>query len=281
MKSVIKVGIVGYGFVGKAVEYGFSKNTEIFKVDPLLNTSLKDLQNFLPDIIFACLPTPMVKKGLDSSIIEKAFSEMDKLSFKCPIVIKSTVLPHIIHKIIKDTKLKIVYNPEFLREKHFKHDFTNPQMIILSGNKKEVNEVKKIYQNNSICKNFNFKIMDISSASLIKYAINSFLATKVIFFNELKEIFDNQAKGMKWSDFIDIICEDSRIGSSHLNVPGHDGRKGFGGACFPKDTYALMKYSEDIGMKLNLLDKAIKINNEIRNEYSRESDREKEQNIKF
>ena len=53
--------------------------------------------------------------------------------------------------------------------------------------------------------------------------------------------------------FIETVSLDKRIGDSHMNVPGHDGKKGFGGACFPKDISALLKYSEDIGIELNVL----------------------------
>ena len=69
---------------------------------------------------------------------------------------------------------------------------------------------------------------------------------------------------------------DSRIGSSHTKVPGFDGKQGYGGACFPKDTLAITKYTN----KLTLLEKAIIINNDYRLQYELD-DREKEQNVKY
>ena len=77
-----------------------------------------------------------------------------------------------------------------------------------------------------------------------------------------------------------MISKDTRIGNSHMSVPGHDGKYGFGGACLPKDSNALYKYSNQKGTKLSLLKKAIDINNKIRKKYKTDT-REKEQNIKF
>ena len=182
-KKQVKIGIIGYGFVGKAIEFGFSKNTEVIKIDPKLNTTLNDLRNFQPEVCFLCLPTPMLKNGQDTSIIETVVNEINELNIDSIIVIKSTILPAAIKKIFNSSNNPVVYNPEFLREKHYEYDFENPEMIILSGDKKSVKNIKELYSNNSICKSLNFTEMDISAASLAKYAINSFLASKVIFFN--------------------------------------------------------------------------------------------------
>ena len=112
----LKLAIVGHGFVGKATDWGFNKKVEKFIVDPLLGTSVSDLQIFNPDIVFICVPTTMGDDGRqNSSIIEEVISE---LSTKCPNaikVVKSTVLPWILEGLQKiDSKL--IYNPEFLRE---------------------------------------------------------------------------------------------------------------------------------------------------------------------
>ena len=68
----LKLGIVGHGFVGKATDWGFNKRVNKFIVDPLLNTNIRDLKDFNPEIVFICVPTPMSDDGSqDSSIIEK------------------------------------------------------------------------------------------------------------------------------------------------------------------------------------------------------------------
>ncbi len=77
------------------------------------------------------------------------------------------------------------------------------------------------------------------------------------------------------------MSTDSRIGCSHLEVPGQDGKFGFGGACFPKDTMALIKYAEDIGVSMEVLKAVVRKNNKIRSSYTEIDSREKAQDINF
>ena len=84
-----------------------------------------------------------------------------------------------------------------------------------------------------------------------------------------------------WESIVNTISKDTRIGDSHMNVPGHDGRKGFGGACFPKDSLALIKFAKNMDVNLNSLISTVKINNKIRSEYKELDSRESQQNISF
>lgn len=278
----LRLGIIGHGFVGKATDSGFQKSVKKFIVDPDYDTTVNDLENFLPDFIFICVPTPMKKNGeLDSSIIEEVFENIEKSSLRdTPLIVKSTILPDKLHELFTKNN-KLVYNPEFLREKTADEDFINSKFVILGGEKKTCKMVKKIYEENSLCKTNKYFLTDIESASIIKYSINSFLATKVIFFNQMKDIFNSTNSLENWDDLTSVISLDERIGSSHMMVPGHDGKLGFGGACFPKDVSALIAYSKKINKDFSLLDEVKKINNEIRNEYDSLSEREIEQNISF
>ena len=277
----LKVGIVGHGFVGKATDYGFSIKTEKFIVDPLINTNIKQLSDFNPDVVFVCVPTPMGLSGKqDSSIIESVVEELTEECSDSIIVIKSTVLPSILD-ILVNVNRDIIYNPEFLREKHANDDFVNSDMIILGGNKDISSKVSNYYFDHSSCTSKQHIFTDISTASLLKYSINTFLATKVLFFNEINEIFEKFDSNDSWQSFTQTMSRDKRIGFSHMNVPGHDGKKGFGGACFPKDTIALIKYAESIGVDLQTLKTVFNKNNEIRKEYDEIGSREKDQNISF
>ena len=277
----LKLAIVGHGFVGKATDWGFNKKVEKFIVDPVLGTTVKDLKAFNPEIVFICVPTPMGDDGSqNSSIIEKVIFE---LSNECPNaikVVKSTVLPGILEKLYK-VDSRLIYNPEFLREKHANKDFINSDMIIFGGDRNIANIVSKAYLNNSRCRTKEHIFTDLKSASLIKYAINTFLASKVIFFNELHNLFQGLNVKDSWETVIDAISRDKRIGDSHMDVPGHDGREGFGGACFPKDSLALVKYADDKNQELQLLKKVIKINNKIRSQYDGLDSRESDQNVTF
>jgi len=277
----LKIGIVGHGFVGKATDWGFSKNTNKFIVDPKNGTNIDQLAEFNPELIFVCVPTPMGENGIqDSSIIEAVVQELATKCRESIIVIKSTVLPSILEKIGK-ANTKIIYNPEFLREKHANEDFMNSEMIIFGGDKDTASKVSKFYLDHSKCKSAQHIFLDISSATLVKYSINTFLATKVLFFNEIHDVFNKFKNNDDWETFIQAISLDKRIGKSHMNVPGHDGKRGFGGACFPKDTLALVKYAEDIGIELGVLKAVINKNNIIRGQYAELDNREKEQNVSF
>lgn len=284
MGKKLRLGIVGHGFVGKAMDNGFSKETEKYIVDPIYDNTIDDLAHFNPELIFVCVPTPMSSDGrIDSSIIEKVVKELSQKCDKSILVVKSTVIPSVLKSLNKFNN-NIIYNPEFLREKHADQDFKNSEMIILGGKESIASKVLEAYSNHSNCKTKNFYITDIASASLAKYAINTFLASKVLFFNEVYELYQqtkDKNKESNWNNFIKIISTDKRIGSSHLDVPGQDGKFGFGGACFPKDTMALIRYAEDIGVSMEVLKTVMKKNNKIRSSYVDIDSREKAQGINF
>ena len=278
----MNIGIIGYGFVGKALAEGIKDDVNILKIDPKLNTTTKDLIEFNPEIIFICVPTPMNDDGTQDIAILK--NVIEEVSIYCPsaiIVLKSTVLPSYISSI--DNKINsLVVNPEFLRENFAYEDFINADLILFGSNNLSYSKyVSNFYKKYTKCINKEYVYVDVITASLIKYTINSFLASKVIFFNEVKKIFDNSGTNDSWADFIKALSLDQRIGGSHMEVPGPDGRYGYGGACFPKDTNALYNYSINIGVEFELLKKVISLNNNIRADYIKPTSREIENNIGF
>ncbi len=277
----LRLGIIGHGFVGKATDWGFNKNVTKFIVDPIYGSTISDLAKFKPDVIFICVPTPMGDGGeQDYSIIYSVVQQLVEECIDSIKVVKSTVLPSILQRLQKVDK-KIIYNPEFLREKHANLDFENTEMIILGGDENVSKQVAGFYEYHSRCKTKEYLYTDLFCSSLAKYTINTFLASKVLFFNEIKDLFDNSNTNEDWETFINIVSKDSRIGDSHMKVPGYDGKNGFGGACFPKDSSALIKYSEEKGINLDVLRSVIKKNNQIRSQYSELDDREKKQNVSF
>ena len=99
---------------------------------------------------------------------------------------------------------------------------------------------------------------------MVKYCINSFLATKVTFMNEMYDIL-KASKGCDWNTFVKIISNDTRLGKSHMKVPGNDGMRGYAGSCFPKDTNALAWFARELLNKpFTQLETSIKINDELR-----------------
>ena len=277
----MKVSIIGHGFVGKALENALNNSVETLIIDPIYKNKISDITLFEPDYIFICVPTPMADGGnQDLSILDEVIQEIKVLDVNSEIILKSTVLPNNI-AIIEESIPNIIYNPEFLTEKNSFEDFINGDLIVLGSRNKNFKKISSFYKNYTKCTTKNFILTDLIAASLIKYTINSYLASKVMFFNEVHNLFKKSGTDENWENFIDAVSSDSRIGRSHMKVPGPDGRYGFGGACFPKDTQALYNYSLDEESPLKILKKVIDLNNHIRGSYESETDRENEQNINF
>ena len=275
----MNIGIIGRGFVGSAVEYGFSPqtgcdgaNVRVYDKDPSKSqNSLEDVV-IKSDFIFLSVPTP---SNLDGScnldIVYSVMQDINNLTdvntskSKRPIIlVRSTVVPGTTRKIQKHfPALNIVFNPEFLTERSAKFDFINQSRYVIGGSKKNVSKVALLYQwrfgNTGAYIETNFE-----TAELIKYMNNCFFATKVSFMNEMKLIAERT--NVDWETAVDGFVSDGRIGHSHLAVPGPDGKRGFGGSCFPKDIQAMIKLGEELGVSTSTLKGAWKTNLNVRPE---------------
>lgn len=276
----LKLGIVGHGFVGSAVDYAFTTDdVKKFIVDPKIDTTIDDLTEWKPDVTFVCAPTPMSDDGnIDAAIVLDATLKLIKHTDSL-VVIKSTITPDVINQIYNsihaENAQRITYNPEFLTENSAKESFIFSPFNILGGVTKEAcDKVIGVYRNFSLCVNTNFIQMTPQEASFVKYAINSYLGMKVTFFNQLSESVKNFSCNPQ--RVINAVANDKRIGFGHTRVPGPDGKKGFGGACLPKDMNAFINFDSD----LTLIAETVKINNKIREEYELD-EREKDNNINF
>ena len=137
-------------------------------------------------------------------------------------------------------------------------------MLVLGGRNEDTDAVEKLYNDHSVCNPSPTYKTDLVTASMVKYCINSFLATKVTFMNEMYDIL-RSAKGCDWNTFVKIISNDTRLGKSHMKVPGNDGQRGYAGSCFPKDTNALAWFAREILNKpFTQLETSIKINDDLR-----------------
>ena len=265
----MKIGIIGQGFVGTAVFEGLKDFFKIETFDIAKDTtcsSLKELYN-KSNIIFVCLPTPMEENGkCHLGIIEPVLGELDsfrKLSMsKKTIVVKSTIPPETTkHWNDKYDNIDIVFNPEFLTEANAINDFKNQNRIIVGGPKKAASRVRRLY-----VKAFpKVKIIKTGSttAEMVKYTTNCFLANKVSFANEMFQICGGL--GIDYDKVTEYVKYDERIGKSHLNVPGPDGDFGYGGHCFPKDVKALIRLACDLGLSPKMLQATDNKNNDVRN----------------
>ena len=276
-----RILIVGHGFVGSTLEKSLHDSVERKIADPKYKTDVSDFISFNPSLIFICVPTPSKSNGsIDTSILEEVTKKCINLYPKSIFVIKSTCLPNILVDL-KNLSKNIVHNPEFLTEKNAYNDFISSTFQIFGGNKESCVCVSNFLRDHTKCEFSESYYVSIEVSSLIKYTINSFLDLKVVFFNQLKELFDVLEIEEEYDNFINGVSLDGRIGNSHMKVPGPDGRNGFGGACFPKDTNAFIRFFSENNIKLSTLEEAIKFNNQIRKDYSQRLGREKEQNIDF
>ena len=262
--------IIGNGFVGQATKILKTDKTQmlVYDIDPKKcepeGLQLKDLAEC--DIIFISVPTPMNKDGRNYlGIVESVVDNLKKVVDleKTHLVIRSTVLAG------TSDRLGCYFMPEFSTEKNWDYDFRNCENWIfgLLGEEKDEDfkeKIGNIFRNaydagNIKYNNVNF-VMN-AEAEMIKYFRNTYLALKVSFCNEIYDLCCS--KNINYENVRALATLDKRIGGSHTNVPGHDGRRGFGGTCFPKDTSALLKDFEDSGVASYLLKAAVERNDKV------------------
>lgn len=173
---MLKLGIVGHGFVGGSLAHGFDRNVKKIIVDPKYNDiSLRECVDQMPEMIFICVPTPESNSGdVDVSIAENVLAELEQLEYLGIVVIKSTITPAHLKRFDETYNLRLLYNPEFLTEANAKWDFCNPPMQILGGEWEDCEMVERAYVHHSSVKIVPTFKTDLTTASLLKYAINSF-----------------------------------------------------------------------------------------------------------
>ena len=266
----MKIGIIGNGFVGQATNLfkNSSVKSVIYDIEPKkcvpLGLELKHMHDC--DFIFVCVPTPMESSGkCHLSIVESVIEDLKKVidTTKTFIVLRSTVPPG------TSERLDCYFMPEFLTEKNWKNDFKQLEHWIF-GLKNNDNDVVFMYKMKMLinlaydyeCINYkNIHFVTTKEAEMIKYFRNTFLATKVSFCNEFEEFC--RRKNISYKNVKNIATLDSRITISHTNVPGHDGKRGFGGTCFPKDSQSLLHQMKEINMNSYIIKSSIERNENI------------------
>ena len=230
------------------------------------------------DVVFVSVPTPMNKEGvIDLSIVESVFADINRnyntnRTDTAVFVLKSTVVPGTTRSLKqKYPNLSIVFNPEFLTERHARFDFLNQSRIVLGFEEDvsvgeantTVEKMKKLY--NLRFSSNNFIATNYETAEMIKYFNNLFFAVKVSFMNEMKLVAE-KLQTINWDKAVKGFVSDGRVGDSHLQVPGPDGKLGFGGSCFPKDINAFITFADSIGLDLSVLKGAWETNLKVRPE---------------
>ena len=215
------------------------------------------------DIIFICVGTP-TKKNSNSADLSQIYEVAKLISksinkFKI-IITKSTVpvttgdeIEKILLKRNSKKKFSVLSNPEFLREGEAIRDFIYPDRIVVGSNDKKANRIMKNLYSPLISKGAQYLSTSRRAAELIKYASNSFLATKITFINEIANLCEKT--GINVEDISIGMGLDKRIGSRFLRAG-----PGYGGSCFPKDTKAITSTADKFKTNLSVIKSVIKSN---------------------
>lgn len=253
MSSII---LAGFGFVGKAYHNAFKDHHTISIIDPKLNDyTVNEFEDY--DGIMVCVPTPQSDDG--SCDMSYVLSVLDQVPHTMPVMIKSTIsLEGWAEILAKFPNHSITFSPEFLRADTANEDVLATKNIIVAGG-------NTIFWGDVYSKVFPMArvyTVSVQEAILIKYFRNSFLATKVSYFNQVFDFCETLGASFDAVRF--GIALDERIGASHTFVNPSD--RGFGGYCFPKDTAAILSTANLFEVDLGLIKAAVDYNNRIKND---------------
>ena len=259
MDNLAKIGIIGYGYVGKAMAAAFDKSDllDYDIVDPAYDEYNQDLVEMMKncDAAVVCVPTPEGDGGKCDDYI--VIDVIEKIGHSKPILVKSTTDIETL-QYFKNNYPNVCFSPEFLRGRNAVKDFLAEDKMIIGGEPDQAEGWMNVFQS---CLNIKDEVfIDIVEAGYVKYAENSFLAMRVTFFNDLYNLMKKVHPQLDYDSTVYALGVDPRIGHSHNQVPGPDGRYGWGGHCLPKDTAAFVNFAERNNTKLPLIESIRDIN---------------------
>ena len=257
----MKIGIVGFGYVGSAVAASYPKS-DVMIADPAypdISVSIDELKSQCA-VIFVCVPTPSGPAGCDTSVADSVLVSLS--GYNGIVIVKSTAPPAWYTNVESISGLRIAHVPEFLTQARAKYDYVNPHKIVVGSKPELRDEIARILLASAVNFNrVNIEYCSIAEASFFKYMANNMLAMKVVINNEFATLANSI--GLDWNSVSAIAQTDSRLGNTHWSVPGPDGKFGYGGACFPKDTEALAVIAKQANIDMTMLETAICTNKQL------------------
>lgn len=264
----MNTGIIGLGFVGNAIYQSFlQKGINVIGYDKYKSGGIGTFEDILhTDIVFLCLPTlyNSLTNEYDKTSINDVCKLLETNKYDGLVILKSTVEPTTTKNLANTYKLRLIHNPEFLTAKTALNDFNNQYHVVLGITKNitfdNLNLIRNLYINN-----YNIDKLSICTSNeseSMKLFSNSFYAMKIQIFNEFYLL--SQKLDMDYDHITQMMIFNNWINPMHTTVPGTDGLLSYGGACFPKDTNALLAFMKKHNTSHQVLEACIKERNEMR-----------------
>ncbi len=277
----MSIGIIGHGCVGEAID-NFFRDVEPVMIFDVKKPHLNRIEDVVQcDIVFIAVPTPMASDGsCDTSIVEEVFGKvtdtarlLERVHFNSDMhefcefvtVLKSTVPPGFTDSMARKFPLRIVFSPEFLTEHNSIEDYASAHHIITSGSVCDTLTYCE-HMREGFRKRAHIPFFAITekheTAEMTALFVSAMLTSKVTMANELYQIC--QKSGIDYK-LVSYLAEmDERLGQGYMNVPGPDGKLGYGGNCLPKDMANLRYMAKMVESDERIISAIIERNNEIR-----------------
>ena len=226
-----KFGILGYGYVGKATHKGLLKDAKAIVYDIMFDMPKEVI--YEADTVFICIPT-ITETDID--IVINEIKDLKKHNANVEIVIRSTLPLGACEQIQKEAG-NIVYMPEFLRDRYWDTDCFKRPLVVGSDN-----GIPQWLQDEEI------KTCSTKEAELVKMYSNNFAVMRIAFANVFYDLAENV--GADYNKVLDMYL-DIQQDQTYMEVPGHDGTRGFGGKCLPKDLDFLIETLDEKGIDQN------------------------------
>jgi nucleotide sugar dehydrogenase len=268
----MRIGVIGVGVVGSATLLsfhskfqesedeadGYDKYKKIGSMRKILDTN----------IVFLCLPTLYEPKmgQYDKTEINNICKQLEHEGYTGLVVLKSTVEPGTTEKLSKTYQLNFAYNPEFLTARTAFQDVHEQKHIVIgstkSCNPKLTEDLVNLYQR--YYPEAVQSILTSTEAEVTKITCNNFYSVKIQFMNEIYSMC--QKIGADYQKCLGAMLKNGWINPMHTHVPGTDGQMGYGGACFPKDTNALLSYLKTLDLPHGILQATVDERNAVRDD---------------
>lgn len=253
--------IKGRGYVGKATARFLDFHGEFDSVefdDPPLGIHAQNFDQ--ANWCAIAVPSPLSDAGInDDTCVFDAVNESESQGFVGTYLVRSTLALSSIDKLETVLGDRLIVWPEFIRAAHWEQDAVDPRLIVLGGGL-----ANTFVDHLGLMPRTTTFLVAPKEAMAMKLAANTFLAQKVVFANQLRELCEYYS--IKYSTVSGLMRNDPRLGSTHWDSPGPDGSLGFGGHCFPKDSMTYKSELQNAGIDAKMLEAMIEINQRLRHD---------------